>query len=62
MKQRLFGKTNQMVSVVIPGASRAEQVKANVRAVETEVLSDAQMKAVRDIYDRYLRDIIHPQW
>ena len=50
------------VSVVIPGASRAEQVKQNVRAVELDPLTDAQMKAVRAVYDRYLRDIIHPQW
>ena len=50
------------VSVVIPGASRAEQVLDNVRAAELPPLTDAQMRAVRDIYDRKLRDIIHPQW
>ncbi len=48
------------VSVVIPGASRAEQVKQNVRAAELDPLTDAQMNAVRAVYDRYLRDIIHP--
>ena len=50
------------VSVVIPGASRAEQVRSNVKAAELEPLTEAQMQAVRDIYDRYLRDTIHPQW
>jgi len=50
------------VSVVIPGASRAQQVTANVRAAALPPLSEAQMKAVREIYDRYLREIIHPQW
>ncbi|MBP5291775.1 MAG: aldo/keto reductase, partial [Lachnospiraceae bacterium] len=50
------------VSVVIPGASRAVQVKENVKAAEQEPLTDAQMQAVKDIYDKYLRDIIHPQW
>ena len=50
------------VSVVIPGASRAEQVLDNVRAAELPPLTDAQMRAVRDIYDRKLRDIIHQQW
>lgn len=44
------------VSVVIPGASRAEQVRMNVMAAEMEPLTDQQMKAVQDIYDRYLRD------
>ena len=50
------------VSVVIPGASRAEQVRMNVMAAEMEPLTDQQMKAVQDIYDRYLRKMIHPQW
>ncbi len=50
------------VSVVIPGASRAEQVKSNVRAAGLEPLTEQQMQAVRDVYDRLLREIIHPQW
>ena len=50
------------VSVVIPGASRAEQVISNVRAAELPALTPDRMKAVTEIYDKYLRDIIHPQW
>ncbi|MBQ9195676.1 MAG: aldo/keto reductase [Clostridia bacterium] len=50
------------VSVVIPGASRASQVLDNVRAAELPPLTEAQMQAVRDIYDQYLRETIHPQW
>ena len=50
------------VSVVIPGASRASQVEANVKAAELPPLSDEQMRAVRGIYDKYLRETIHPQW
>ncbi len=50
------------VSVVIPGASRAEQVLSNVRAADLPALRPDQMDAVRKIYDRLLRDIIHPQW
>jgi aryl-alcohol dehydrogenase-like predicted oxidoreductase len=50
------------VSVVIPGASRAEQVRMNVKAAELEPLTAQQMQQVREIYDRYLREIIHPQW
>ena len=50
------------VGVVIPGASRAEQVKSNVRAAELAPLTGEQMKAVQEIYDRHLRAIIHPQW
>ena len=50
------------VSVVIPGASKAAQVASNVKAAELPPLTDTQMKAVADIYDRYLRESIHPQW
>ena len=50
------------VSVVIPGASKATQVLENVRAAKLPPLTDAQMNAVTDIYNRYLRDLIHPQW
>ncbi len=50
------------VSVVIPGASKATQVLENVRATELPPLTDTQMNAVTDIYNRCLRDLIHPQW
>ena len=50
------------VSVVIPGASKAAQVSANVKAAELPALTQAQMDAVSAVYDRYLRAIIHPQW
>ncbi len=50
------------VSVVIPGASRASQVEDNIRAAGLPPLTEAQMRAVSEIYDRYLREIIHPQW
>ncbi len=50
------------VSVVIPGASKAAQVSANVKAAELPALTQAQMDAVVAVYDRYLRAIIHPQW
>ncbi len=50
------------VSVVIPGASRASQVYDNVRAAELAPLTEEQMKAVREVYDQYLRETIHPQW
>mgnify|MGYP002855527304 CR=1 FL=1 len=53
---------HEAVSVVIPGASREEQLKENIRAAELLALTDDQMKAVRELYDRRLRGIIHPQW
>lgn len=53
---------HEAVSVVIPGASRAEQLKENIRAAELPALSDDQMKAAQELYDRKLRGIIHSQW
>ena len=50
------------VSVVIPGASRASQVEDNVKAAKMPPLTEEQMQGVREIYDRYLRAVIHPQW
>ncbi|MCR5761135.1 MAG: aldo/keto reductase [Sphaerochaetaceae bacterium] len=50
------------VSVVIPGASRASQVTENVKAAGVADLTEEQMKAVNEIYDKYLRDEIHHQW
>lgn len=50
------------ISVVIPGASRASQVLDNVRAAQLPPLTQEQMEAAERIYDRYLRQIIHPQW
>ncbi len=53
---------HEEVSVVIPGASRAEQVTGNVKASELPPLTAEQMQAVKDVYDRLLRETIHPQW
>lgn len=50
------------VTAVIPGASRAEQVLSNVRAAEQAPLTEAQMKGVQAIYDRYIRPSVHPNW
>lgn len=53
---------HEAVSVVIPGASRAAQLHENIRAAELPALTDNQMQAVRELYDRKLRGIIHSQW
>ena len=50
------------VSVVIPGASNAKQVLSNVRAAELPAFTEAQMKGVEDIYNKYLKNEIHSQW
>ena len=50
------------VSVVIPGASKASQVKENVGAAELPPIPPHQMEAAKAVYDRLLRDTIHKQW
>jgi aryl-alcohol dehydrogenase-like predicted oxidoreductase len=50
------------VSVVIPGASRPEQVAGNLAAADLRPLSDAEMSAVRDLYDSQIRSPVHYLW
>lgn len=50
------------VSVVIPGASRAEQIVENVKASELPALTDAQMNTVQRIYDEEIRASVHHLW
>lgn len=50
------------VSVVIPGASKVEQVYDNVKAAELPALTEAQMDAVHAIYDQYIRESVHANW
>ncbi len=50
------------VSVVIPGASRPEQIVRNAAASELPPLTAEQMAAVRRIYDRLIRPQVHHLW
>jgi aryl-alcohol dehydrogenase-like predicted oxidoreductase len=50
------------VSCVIPGASSPEQILANLKAAELPALSPEQMQAVREVYDRRIRPLVHYTW
>ena len=50
------------VGTVIPGASRVDHVKSNVGAAGIPPLSTEIMKAVRDVYDRYIAPQVHQRW
>lgn len=50
------------VSTVIPGASNSNQVLSNIRAAELPALTIEQMNGVKEIYDRYIRESVHPLW
>lgn len=50
------------VTCAIPGAKRPEQVLENVRAADLPPLSDDVMAAVRELYDRRVREHVHNYW
>ncbi|WP_035840267.1 aldo/keto reductase [Kitasatospora azatica] len=50
------------VSTVIPGARSPEQARANAAAAGLPPLPDTTLAAVRELYDRRLRDQVHTRW
>ena len=50
------------VSCVIPGASRPEQLVANIQTEQVPALTAAQMTAVRAVYDRLIQPQVHQVW
>lgn len=50
------------VSTVIPGASKPEQVIANIKAAELPDFNKDQMMSVRRIYDEYIKKEVHDLW
>lgn len=50
------------VSCTIPGAKNPQQAEDNARASELPPLTDEQMQAIRDIYDRMIREQVHHRW
>ena len=50
------------VSCIIPGASRPEQLLSNLKTEEIPALTAEQMAAVRGVYDRLIRPLVHQVW
>lgn len=50
------------VSAVIPGASRPAQAAANAAAASLPPLDADQLAALADLYDRRIREYVHPRW
>jgi aryl-alcohol dehydrogenase-like predicted oxidoreductase len=53
---------DQGVTTVIPGASRPEQALGNAGAADLEPLTEAQLAALEEIYDRLIREHVHDRW
>lgn len=50
------------VSCVIPGAKRPAQAEDNCMASSLPALSQSTMDAVKEIYDRRIRGLVHHRW
>ena len=50
------------VSCVIPGASNADQALKNFAVSDMPSLSKAQMRKVREVYDKYIKYPVHYLW
>ena len=50
------------VSCTIPGGKTPEQVMQNAASSDMPELSAEQMEAVKNIYDKYIRDSVHHLW
>jgi aryl-alcohol dehydrogenase-like predicted oxidoreductase len=50
------------VSTVIPGARSPEQSRANAAAAKLPELSDDTLAAIRDLYDRRIKDQVENRW
>ena len=50
------------VTTVIPGARNAEQARGNAAAAGLPPLTAEQQDALRDVYDRSVREHVHDRW
>ena len=50
------------VSVVIPGARNADQVRGNAAAAALPPLTPEQQAGVMEVYDRHIRAHVHERW
>jgi aryl-alcohol dehydrogenase-like predicted oxidoreductase len=50
------------VSTVIPGASRVEQIEANLAAADLRALTEAEMVSVAAVYERDIKPSVHQLW
>ncbi|MET0402267.1 MAG: aldo/keto reductase, partial [Cystobacter sp.] len=52
----------EAVSCVIPGARNPAQAEANAAAAALPALSEQTLAAVRSVYDRRIRPLVHARW
>ena len=52
----------EAVTCAIPGAKRPSQAEDNARAADLPPLTDGQMAKAREVYDKYVRKLVHQRW
>jgi aryl-alcohol dehydrogenase-like predicted oxidoreductase len=50
------------VTCAIPGAKRPQQAEENIKAAELPPISEKQMAACEEIYNRLIRPLVHQKW
>jgi aryl-alcohol dehydrogenase-like predicted oxidoreductase len=50
------------VTCTIPGAKRPSQAEENFSSADLSPLSDETMQKVKNIYDKYIRELVHHYW
>ncbi|MCF8346622.1 MAG: aldo/keto reductase [Bacteroidales bacterium] len=50
------------VSCIIPGASKPEQLQSNLSVYDLEGLSEEQVHAMNQIYEKYIKNQVHHLW
>jgi len=53
---------NPAVSCAIPGARRPDQIEENILAADLPAFSDRTMSSITEIYNRYVRHLVHHYW
>ena len=50
------------VSCIIPGASNITQVDSNISAFDVPAFTAAQLQAMQDVYEQYIKPSVHQLW
>lgn len=50
------------ISCVIPGASNISHVTSNLEAESIRTLTNDQMKKINNIYEKYIKALVHQKW
>jgi len=53
---------HEAVSTIIPGASKPEQVTANLASLNYPELSQEQLFNINAVYDKYIKKLVHQLW